>query len=283
MTFSIVAWDPEGPEWGVAVASKFLAAGAVVPWARAGAGALATQAFANVAYGPDGLAYLATGRTGADVVATLTAVDPDRDQRQLGVVDRAGRGASFTGSRCLPWAGDRSGDGFAAQGNVLLGPGVLDAMVEAFLGVAGDLPGRLLAALAAGDAAGGDRRGRQSAALLVVRAGGGYLAGGDVAVDLRVDDHVRPVEELGRLLEIHRLLFPRPEELEFLAIDAALAAELRARLRRLGRDPGAGDGWDADLAAALAAWVGEENLEARWRDGAEVERGVLAMLRRRSG
>lgn len=278
MTFSIVAFDPSAPEWGVAVASKFLAVGAVVPWARAGAGAVATQSYANVAYGPEGLIRMATGEPAEEVLRALIAGDNQRELRQVGIVDASGRVATFTGSECYEWAGGRTGDGYACQGNILTGPDVVDAMAETFESTGGDLAGRLLAALAAGDAHGGDRRGRQSAGLLVVREGGGYLSGSDVAVDLRVDDHLDPVGELGRLLDIHRLLFPRPEELEFVPVDDDLADRLRVALQQRGYDPGSGTGYDAQLRAALFAWVGTENLEARWTDDPAVEQGIIETL-----
>lgn len=284
MTFSIVAWDPAspaGPEWGIAVASKFLAVGAVVPWARAKDGALATQAFANLAYGPAGLELLAAGRSADEVVAELTASDDQRAHRQLGVVDARGGAATFTGAQCLDWAGGRSGDGYCCQGNILTGPEVIDAMCEAFERTEGELAVRLLAALEAGDRAGGDRRGRQGAAVKVVREGGGYGGGIDLAVDLRVDDHPGPVAELIRLFDLHRLYFPRPEDLDFVAIDDEVAAELRRLLSEAGYDPGFGPGYDDALRAALFAYVGTENLEERWSDEARIERRVLEHLRTR--
>lgn len=283
MTFSIVAWDPDGPsgpEWGVAVASKFLASAAVVSWARADAGAIATQAFANVAYGPDGLSMLAEGKPADEVVGALTGADQGQADRQVGVVDGAGGAASFTGEDCFEWAGGVVGEGFACQGNILTGGEVVDRMAEAFEGSLGDFPTRLVAALAAGDLAGGDRRGRQSAGLLVVREGGGYGGGTDVVVDLRVDDHADPVGELGRILEVHELLFPRPGTMEFVDIDSALADELRQELRRCDYDPGTGRDYDADLRLALYEFVGVENLEERWSKEPLIEVEVLAMLRR---
>jgi len=283
MTFSIVACDlaaADGAEWGVAVASKFLAAGSVVPWARAGAGAVATQALANIAYGPEGLAALAEGLHAEATVARLTSADPDRAHRQLGIVDEAGRSAGYTGASCLDWAGGRTGAGWACQGNILSGPDVVDAMVDAFEATGDDLAARLLAALDAGDGAGGDRRGRQSAALLVVRRGGGYLGDSDVAVDLRVDDHSDPVRELGRLLSVHRLLFPRPSDLDFVEIDTALASELRTLLSRRGVFVGPSEGgYDDEVRSALFTFVGTENLELRWSDDAVIERLVLEALR----
>ena len=281
MTFSIVAHDPDAvpAEWGVAVASKFLAVGAVVPWARAGAGAVATQAFANLAYGPDGLELLHRGIGAAEVVERLTSADEQRQDRQLGVVDASGDAATFTGADCFDWAGGRTGPGFACQGNILTGADVVDRMVEAFEATPGELAVRLLASLSAGDAAGGDRRGRQSAALLVVREGGGYGGGTDVSVDLRVDDHPTPATEINRLFDIHRLLFPRPEDLDFLDIDERVAAELRELLRARGHDLGPGPGYDNALRKALFAYVGTENLEERWSDEAKIERKVLDYIK----
>jgi uncharacterized Ntn-hydrolase superfamily protein len=283
MTFSIVGCDlgaADGAEWGVAVASKFLAAGSVVPWARADAGAIATQALANIAYGPEGLDALAGSLDAEATIERLTSVDPDRAHRQVGIVDASGRSAGYTGGSCLDWAGGRTGAGWACQGNILTGSEVVDAMVEAFEATEGDLAARLLGALAEGDRAGGDRRGRQSAALLVVRSGGGYLGDSDVAVDLRVDDHDRPVEELERLLAVHRLLFPRPSDLEFIEIDAPLATELRRLLTlREELDGPSEGGYDEAVRAALFAFVGTENLELRWSDDAVIERSVLDALR----
>ena len=281
MTFSIVAWDRDArpsPEWGVAVASKFLGVGAVVPWARAGAGAVATQALANVGYGPGGLNLLSSGPSAATVVAQLTDEDEGRQHRQLGVVDARGGSASFTGEECFAWAGGRTGEGFCCQGNILAGPEVVDRMTETFGSTEGELAARLLAALAAGDAAGGDRRGRQSAALLVVRADGGYGGGNDIALDLRVDDHAQPVGELARLFDLHKLYFPRPDDLEFVDIDDRVAETLRAALAARGYSPGSGTGYDAMLRDALYAYSGTENLEERWSDGAQIERRVLQHL-----
>lgn len=285
MTFSIVARAESPalpPEWGVAVASKFLAVGAVVPWARAGAGALATQALANLAYGPEGIELLASGRGAAEVVEHLTAADEGRDDRQLGVVDAHGQAATFTGSKCMDWAGGRTGEGYCCQGNILTGPEVVDDMAAAFERSQGSLSERLLEALAAGDAAGGDSRGRQGAALLVVREGGSYGGAIDIAVDLRVDDHPAPVEELRRLLSLHDLYFPRPDALEFLDVDAALADELRRLLAARGYRAGVTGEYGPELRDALFAYVGTENLEERWYEGPRVERRVLDHLRERA-
>jgi len=270
MTFSIVARSADGSAHGVAVASKFLAVGAVVPAAEAAVGAIATQSYANLAYRPQGLMLLRTGVAPADVVAGLTAADSGRAQRQVGVVGRTGNGATFTGEACHSWAGGLAGYGFAVQGNILTGPEVVEAMREAWLGSDPEAPlaRRLLAALRAGEEAGGDSRGRQSASLYVVSRGGGYGGTSDVAVDLRVDDHARPCEELERILDIHSLLFGKPDPEKVLALQGELAAEVR---RLLGTD-------SSDLDAALADWAGVENLEERMVPGA-IDPLVLEHLR----
>lgn len=279
MTFSIVAWDPfAGPEWGVAVASKFLSVGAIVPWARAGVGAVATQAFANVSYGQDGLELLESGLDAPATSAALLEGDHLRSQRQIGIVDAQGASATATGEECLDWAGGRTGLGYACQGNILTGPQVIEAMASSFESSGGTLARRLFQALAAGEAAGGDRRGRQSAALLVVRAGGGYAGGSDVAVDLRVDDHADPIAELERLMGVHELLFPNPASLEWVELKAPLPAQIRRALTARGIDTGAGRGYSADLREALRSWVGMENLEHRWSDEAIIDRTVLGIL-----
>jgi uncharacterized Ntn-hydrolase superfamily protein len=277
MTFSIVghvAATAEGADGGtmslgVAVASKFLAVGAAVPAAAADVGAIATQAFANLAYRPDGLRLLGEGRSAQETLDALTAADEGRDQRQAGVVDAAGRSATFTGSACHDWAGGRTGDGYAVQGNILTGPDVVEAMEKAWLGSEGRLADRLLTALAAGDRAGGDRRGRQSAALLVVRRSGGYGGTSDVEVDLRVDDHPDPVPELRRLLDLHRLYFDRPDPDTLLPLEGELADEVDLRLRALGFD-------------TLDDWAGVENYEERMVDG-QIDPLVLAELRAATG
>ena len=269
MTFSIVARAGDG--FGVAVASRFLAVGAAVPAADVDGGALATQAYANLAYRTQGLALLRTRVPAADAVAGLTAADPGRATRQLGVVGRTGAGATYTGGRCHDWAGGVSGDGYAIQGNILTGPEVVDAMRHAWLStVDGVLSRRLLAALTAGDRAGGDRRGRQSAALLVVRRAGGYGGTSDVEVDLRVDDHTDPVAELARLLDLHELYFGRPDPASLLDLTGELADEVGERLARLG--------YRGALADALTSWAGVENLEERLVPG-RIDPLVLGVLR----
>ena len=275
MTFSIVARD--GDAFGVAVASKFLSAGALVPWARPGAGAIATQAYANISYGPRGLDLLSDGRSAERVVELLTGSDDEREQRQLGVVDAEGNAASFTGAECIDWAGGSIGEGYAAQGNILAGPAVVTAMAEAFESTAGDLAGRLLAALAAGDVAGGDRRGRQSAALLVVSPAGGYGGTTDVVADLRVDDHKDPVRELARLLDIHRVLFTKPGPDDLLPLEGPLRDEVVSALVATGY-AAAGAAENA-LAKALERFAGWENLEERLVGWGKIDRHVLAALR----
>lgn len=279
MTFSIVARSADGTAHGIAVASKFLAVGAAVPAAEADVGALATQAHANLAYRQQGLALLRSGMEPADVVARLTGADPGRATRQLGVVGRAGPGATFTGADCHPWAGGVTGDGYAIQGNILTGPEVLDAMRNAWTANQGadSLARRLLAVLAAGDRAGGDRRGRQSAALLVVSRAGGYGGTSDVEVDLRIDDDDNPVGTLKRLLDLHELYFTKPAPETLLELTGGLAVEVRGRLDRLGY-PAATDDLDA-LDAALGSWAGVENLEERMAPG-HIDPLVLQMLRR---
>ncbi len=283
MTFSIVARDPDTGDLGVAVASKFLAAGAVVPWARAGVGAVATQADANLRFGPEGLHLLAGGRSASEVLKRLVAADPRPADRQVGIVDASGRAATYTGAACFAWAGGASAEGVALQGNILVGPAVVDRMLAAYRAGMGALPVRLLAALRAGDAAGGDRRGRQSAALLVVREGGGYGGANDRWVDLRVDDHVDPCAELARLLDMHDLLFHRPEPGSLLVMDAGLATEVRSLLRTV--DPSAAadgderDPWGEGWQATLIRWMEMENLEERVTAPGTLDPRVLAHLR----
>jgi uncharacterized Ntn-hydrolase superfamily protein len=273
-TYSIAACDLEAGQWGVATQSKFLAVGSVVPWADPGVGAVATQAYANPRYGPDGLALLREGHGAAEVVERLTAADDDRDHRQLGVVDGRGEAATYTGSACMEWAGGLTGPGFAAQGNILVSADTVGELAGAFVASAGEpLAERLIAALLAAQAAGGDRRGQQSAALLVVERDGGYAGLSDTLVDLRVDDHPAPLEELRRLYHAHQLLFGKTPPEDWVGVDDTLAGELRERLDRLG--------YEGELEAAFTSWAGTENLEERI-DGVEhIDPVVLEELRRR--
>jgi uncharacterized Ntn-hydrolase superfamily protein len=271
VTFSIVATD--GSAWGVAVASKYLAVGAAVPTARAGTGAIATQSFANLAYRPDGLAHLAAGKDAQQTLDALTAADELREQRQAGIVDAAGRAATFTGNECNAWAGGVTGDGYAIQGNILTGPEVVAAMENAWRDSdpADPFSRRLMAALVAGDDAGGDRRGRQSAAIFVVTKDGAFGGGSDVYVDLRVDDHPAPVPELIRLLDLHDIFFGSVEPESLLPLTGELLEEVRAKLAALGHD-------SPDVEHALGEWAGIENYEERLRPGS-IDPVVLEMLR----
>src|SRR6478672_13225752 len=234
-TYSIAACDLAVGQWGVATQSKFLAVGSVVPWAEPGVGSIATQAYANPRYGPEGLALLRAGASAEEVVRQLTDADDERDHRQLGVVDGSGGSASYTGSKCFAWAGGVSGPGFAAQGNILVGEETVAALATTFTATAGaPLAERLLDCLAAAQAAGGDRRGQQSAAVLVVEKDAGYAGLSDVVVELRVDDHGRPLEELRRIYRLHDALFGRTPKEEWLDVDAGLRSELTERLAKLG-------------------------------------------------
>jgi uncharacterized Ntn-hydrolase superfamily protein len=285
-TFSIVAYDPAREAWGVGVQSKFLAVGAVVPWAEANVGAVATQAHANLTYGPRGLRFMSEGHSATQTIEMLTRADPDAAHRQVGLVDGAGRAAAFTGDECFDWAGHVVGEGFACQGNILV-PGTVEAMAarfEAVRGGEGELADWLVEALAAGQEAGGDRRGRQSAAVLVVREGGGYGGNNDRYLDLRVDDHPRPIRELQRLLEMHHLYFGEVDPDDLIPL-AEVAGELQEILRRTGHYEGAVTGtFDAATREALRALVGTENLEERWEgEGPMIDRQVVVYLREKFG
>jgi uncharacterized Ntn-hydrolase superfamily protein len=271
-TYSIAACDLEAGQWGVAAQSKFLAVGSLVPWAEPHVGAIATQALVNPRYGPEGLACLREGLSAEGTVARLTSSDEGRERRQLGVVDGSGASASFTGMGCQPWAGGRTGPCYAAQGNILVSHETVDALAETFEATAGSpLAERLLEALAAAQLAGGDRRGQQSASLLVVQRDGGYGGQSDLLVDLRVDDDVRPVDELKRLYGLHQQLFGKTPRNAWIPVDEALAAELRERLGRLG--------YEGDLAEAFDRWAGSENLENRVDGAEQVDPFVLEHLR----
>lgn len=282
MTFSIVARDTRVGELGIAVQSKFLAVGAVVPWARAGVGAIATQSWANTSYGPRGLELLAGGLSASEALAQLLADDKGSASRQVGIVGIEGAPITYTGDECFPWAGGRVGEDYACQGNILVDEQTVLAMARTFETTTGSLAERLLAALAAGQAAGGDSRGQQSAALLVVRAGGGYSGFNDRMIDLRVDDHPQPIQELQRLYLLHQLYFSRPDPQQSLPIDPALASELQTLLARSGDYHEAVNGtYDEPTRQALRAWIGRENLEERWYEDARIDRVVLDYLRRK--
>jgi len=280
-TFSIVAYDPQANEWGVATQSKFLAVGSAVPWAQAGAGAVATQSYANTSFGPRGLALMASGLSAQETLERLLADDQGREQRQVGLVDARGNAATFTGKECLDWAGGLTGKGYAVQGNILVSEATVKAIAEVFEKARGELADRLVAALAAGQKAGGDRRGQQSAALLVVREKGGYAGFNDRYVDLRVDDSSRPIQRLRQLLELHHLYFRRPDPSTLLPIDAKVARELSRITRQSGYYTGllTGEYGDA-LRKAVENLMGMENLEERWQPDTRIDPVVLAYLQR---
>lgn len=273
-TYSIVACDLDAGQWGVATQSKFLGVGSIVPWAEPGVGAVATQSYANPRYGPDGLALLREGLSAEEAVERLTSADDDREHRQLGIVDAKGRSASFTGAECHDWAGGRTGRCYAAQGNILVSGATVDGLAETFEGTTGPLAERLLDCLDAAQAAGGDSRGQQSAALLVVEKDGGYAGLSDSVFDLRVDDHLRPLEELRRLHGLHVAIFGKTPKDEWLPVDGELAAELADRLARLG--------YEGELDDALFRWAGNENLEERVEGAEAIDPVVLEELRRTS-
>jgi uncharacterized Ntn-hydrolase superfamily protein len=302
VTFSIVARDPATNALGIAVESRALAVGSVVPWALANVGAIATQSDANPRYGADGLRLLQAGLAPDVVLAQLTGADPMRDDRQVGIVDAMGRSASFSGQACSDWAGGRSGQDYAAQGNLLAGAQVVDALADTFLVDPRPFPERLVACLAAAQMAGGDRRGQQAAALLVVREGASHGGLSDRWIDLRVDDHAMPITELARLLDLHRLHFELPTVGDLVAIDELLADELKQHLSRAGFAPDRQRQWSASPAswavpevpgeprsypfnwttgwqATLVSWIEANNL---WRRGVPtgwIDRRVLQVLR----
>jgi uncharacterized Ntn-hydrolase superfamily protein len=304
MTFSIVARDPSNGDLGGGVASKFLAVGSVVSHAQAGVGAIATQALANFTYGANGLAMLRSGISAAETVRQLTEGDEGRDHRQLGIVDAAGGAASFTGANCIDWAGGRTAEGVAAQGNLLAGKAVVDALIDTYLGGGLPFPELLLRSLKAADDAGGDRRGRQSCALLVVREGGGYGGNNDRLIDLRVDDAERPIDGVGHLLELYHLYGDRPKVEDLMPIDEPLVAELQRLLERAGYTPATAsrsgglativdslgvertgqpretpDSWDEAWQGALSEWMSVENLEERMTARGWIDPRVLEHLR----
>ncbi|HEX2181251.1 MAG TPA: DUF1028 domain-containing protein [Rubrobacteraceae bacterium] len=276
-TFSIVGFDPETGSLGVAVQSKFLAVGAIVPWARAGVGAVATQAMANFSYGPRGLELLGRGETARETVEALISSDDEREHRQVGVVDAAGRAASFTGSECFAWAGGITGEYYAAQGNILVGRETVEALARTFENTPGELAGRLLAALDAGQRAGGDSRGKQSAALLVVRERGGYGGDNDRVVDLRVDDHPEPIRELIRLRSLHALYFGETRPEDVVAVDGGVRRDVETSLQRWGYLDGSAD--DESLLDALSAFIRTENFEEREQERGYLDRAVLEFMR----
>jgi uncharacterized Ntn-hydrolase superfamily protein len=277
-TFSIVAFDPETDALGVAVQSKFLAVGSVVPWASAGIGAVATQAMANYNYGPNGLELMARGETADDTIEELISADEDREHRQIGAVDAGGRAATFTGSECFEWAGGVTGEHYAAQGNILVGGETVEAMARTYTETRGDLGARLLAALDAGQVAGGDSRGKQSAALLVVREGGGYGGDNDRVADLRVDDHPDPIRELMRIRDLHTLYFGETRPEDVVGIEGNVRTTVADALLLSGyiREP---DIEDDELFDALSAYIRKENFEEREQERGYLDQAVLEYMK----
>jgi uncharacterized Ntn-hydrolase superfamily protein len=278
-TFSIVGYDPEAQEWGVAVQSKFLAVGAIVPWARAGVGAVATQAHANTSFGPNGLMLMAQGLSADEALDQLIAADKGRARRQAGLVDAQGRAATFT------WAGGLTGTYYAAQGNILVSGATVEALARAFEEARGELADRLVSALVAGQAAGGDRRGQQSAAVLVVRLEGGYGAYNDRYLDLRVDDDPAPIERLQALVDLHHLFFKPPAPGEMVAIEGELAREAQRILKWAGYYDGPITGkYDPPTRQAMTVLIGNENFEERFdEEKGLISRQVMALLRQKFG
>lgn len=285
MTFSIVAYDPDENAWGVAVASKFLAAAALVSWAQAGAGAVATQSYAKVGFGSDGLKLLSEGKSASETLALLLKDDDNREQRQVGIVDAQGNVAAHTGNNCNDWAGNKSGQYFSVQGNILTGADVLDAMADSFQNAQGELADRLVTALRAAESAGGDKRGKQSAGVLVVKPNGGYGGDNDRYIDLRVDDDVQPVKKLRQLLKDHHLFFGEADPDDQLAIDESIARELQHIMVNQGYMGGEINGdWDEVAKQAFWVLVGNENLEERWslqKNPDKIDRVALEYLRKR--
>jgi uncharacterized Ntn-hydrolase superfamily protein len=280
-TFSIVGFDPETDSLGVAVQSKFLAVGSVVPWARAGVGAVATQAMANYNYGPRGLELMAQGKAADETVEGLISADEEREHRQVGIVDGRGRAATFTGSECFDWAGGVKGEHYAAQGNILVGGETVESMARTYEETGGDLATRLLSALDAGQAAGGDSRGKQSAALLVVREGAGYGGDNDRVVDLRVDDHPDPIEELLRIRDLHTLYFGETRPEDVVAVDGDVRRKVAEALHRSGYVQEQNIE-DDTLLDALSAYIRTENFEEREQRRGYLDRAVLEYMKGQS-
>jgi uncharacterized Ntn-hydrolase superfamily protein len=286
-TFSIVAYDPAENAWGVAVASKFLAAAALVSWAKAGVGAVATQSHVNVRYGEDGLALLESGKSASESLAVLLQNDDLRERRQVALVDAQGNVAAHTGKGCSAYAGHKLGTHFSVQGNILTGADVLDAMADAFVSQSGELADRLVAALRAGEGAGGDKRGKQAAGVMVVKPNGGYGGNNDRYLDLRVDDDEQPVRKLRQLLETHHLYFGAAKPEDQILINDEIARELQRMMVSQGYMGGEVNGtWDEMARQAFWGLIGNENLEERWspdKNPNHIDRVALEYLRKRFG
>lgn len=278
-TFSIIGFDPVSGELGIAVQSKFLGVGAVVPWAKAGVGAVATQSFANTAFGPEGLALLEAGWKPAEVVEKLLENDPDRELRQFAVMNAAGDTAAFTGKECYHWAGDRKGVNCSAQGNILVSEETVQALTETFEQTDGPLAERLIASLDAAQAAGGDARGKQSAALFVVQEQGGYGGYNDRKYDLRVDDHKEPIKELKRIYELHQLYFSSPAAEDLLVLEGEMLIEVEKMLIEEELLDNIHDSYDDEVKQALRTYFMRENFEERWQEDNKIDPAVLTFMR----
>lgn len=278
MTFSIVGYDPQEKEWGIAVQSKFLGVGAVVPFAKAGVGAVATQSYANTAYGPQALELMAQGKSAEEAMELITKDDPDKEMRQVGLIDAEGNPATFTGTYCYDWAGGITGKHFAAQGNILVDENTVKAMAETFEKKEGSLAQRLLQALNAGQQAGGDSRGQQSAALLVVKEKGGYGGYNDRYIDLRVDDHPDPITELIRIYGLQQLYFAKAKPENVVAVEGEVRETVVDHLKRLDylkADPSDGE----ELHKALTAYIHTENFEEREQEKGKIDLEVLEFMK----
>ncbi|WP_423408230.1 DUF1028 domain-containing protein [Heyndrickxia sp. MSNUG] len=278
MTFSIAGYDPQEKEWGIAVQSKFLGVGAVVPFAKAGVGAVATQSYANTAYGPQALEMMAQGKSAEEVIELITKDDKDKEMRQVGLIDAEGNAATFTGTYCYDWAGGMTGKHFAAQGNILVDEKTVQAMAKTFETTKSSLAHRLLMALEAGQQAGGDSRGQQSAALLVVKENGGYGGYNDRYIDLRVDDHPEPIKELIRIYGLQQLYFAKAKPENVVAIEGDVKAEVVSHLKRLEYLK-ANPADDEELHKALTAYIHTENFEEREQEKGKIDLEVLSFMK----
>ncbi|SLL06539.1 Family of uncharacterised function (DUF1028) [Mycobacteroides abscessus subsp. abscessus] len=276
MTFSIVGYDPQEKEWGIAVQSKFLGVGAVVPWAKAGVGAVATQSYANTSFGPEGLRLMEEGKSAEEALHALLDKDPGREQRQVGFVDAKGNAATYTGKECYDWAGGVTGPYFAAQGNILVDENTVKAMAESFQKTEGSLAARLLTALQAGQNAGGDSRGQQSAALLVVKDRGGYGGFNDRYIDLRVEDHEEPIKELTRIYQLQQLYFAPSKPENVIPIDGGTLEELTTNLQRLGYL----NEKITEIPEALTTYIHTENFEEREQKTGFIDLEVLEYMKK---
>src|SRR5690625_4553850 len=277
MTYSIIGFDPETEELGIAVQSKFIGVGSVVPWAKAGVGAVATQSYANPAYGPDGLRLMEEGRSAEETLKILIEADKGRALRQVGIMDAQGAAATYTGEDCYDWAGGKLGENCVAQGNILVSGETVEAMIDSFENTKGKLAKRLLTALNAGQAAGGDKRGMQSAAIYVVKEKGGYLEANDRFIDLRVDEHPDPINELIRIYKLHQLYFAGPKDEDVLTVEGEVKQQIASQLQALGQlETTEVD--DDTFYEALTSFIRTENFERRELERGKIDRAILEYM-----